>query len=68
MDTKHPTNQFLLCFVLPLFVGALCVIISLWLSGDIYTLNCTLDCHSFDNIMRYMELNILPTNITNYYE
>lgn len=33
MDTKHPTNQFLLVLILPLSIAALLIIISLVFQG-----------------------------------
>jgi len=45
VDFKHPTNQFLTFFVLPIAVIALLVVLTLYLSGDIYKLNCDdVDC------------------------
>ena len=45
MDFKHPTNQFLLFVIFFLLLPALSIMLSLWLSGDIYYLNCELNCH-----------------------
>jgi len=46
MDLKHPTNQFFILFLLPLFIMALIMVLVLWLSGDIYLLNCEINCFS----------------------
>ncbi len=44
MDFKHPTNQGLL-FIGIIAVMAILIVLSLWLSGDIYLLNCEVNCY-----------------------
>lgn len=56
MDTNHPTTKFLILVILPLFVMALLVVLSLWLSGDIYLLNCKDNCKIFNNIQPIINL------------
>jgi len=43
MDFKHPTNVGILLLIF-LLIMALLVVIYFILSGDIYNLNCKVDC------------------------
>lgn len=44
MDTNHPTTQFLILIGIK-DIMALLIVLSLWLSGDVYIWNCEINCY-----------------------
>lgn len=44
MDFNHPTNHFLILTLL-YCIAAVLIFLRFWLSGDIYLLNCEINCY-----------------------